>query len=719
MDTKSKKSRAGAVWLCFFLSLNILFSALAVALWNLPDIVDNYDQVRTIFLDYVLNSDLKDTTDFKDTMGHRFDQLARWTVGNSATAFFEDGKLYSPEQVLEYFDSGEGANLLFYAYSPSRKETVSNLPGTPEEVMSQLPEEYDYYLYYNGSEFTAWKDGTALDIYVNDSGYGESLLRSYMTGIGADAVDISGCRILLVVKADFVRNGYGYSSLYALESHQSLARWIAAGFSLALLLGLFLLVLSILFRRSKREFDRKLAALLRRPWLEARLLLSLLVLSVVVTLLNHGWYYYYGDLSVLFSFLAGGLLFFWWLYLTILDLWHNRSEFFKNNFIRFLMRLYRSFEARRPFQKALRTRVYALILAEAGLGLLSVIFFFFMAGGGGGFFGFLLFLLSFGTGIYLLYRWLRRYGSLVRDLGELVGRIEAVKNGDLTVKPPLRPGADLYEAAENLGRIQEGIGRAVQAGVKSERMKLELVTNVAHDLKTPLTSIVSYADLLATEQDLPEQAREYAQVLVQKSERLKTLILDLFDLSRAASGDMELQLELLDLSKLIEQTLGDLSEEIAAAPLTFRVNLPERPVIIESDGRKLYRVFLNLLTNALKYSLPGSRVFVELTVQGDRAVAAVKNTAGMEMNFDGEEILERFVRGDKARTTEGSGLGLSIAQSFARACGGSCAVTRDGDLFKVTGGCPRSPQQTLPVPAEPVAEESKSDGEEQEPSEEN
>lgn len=226
-------------------------------------------------------------------------------------------------------------------------------------------------------------------------------------------------------------------------------------------------------------------------------------------------------------------------------------------------------------------------------------------------------------------------------------------------------------------------------------MKLDLITNVAHDLKTPLTSIVSYADLLATESDLPEQAREYAGVLLQKAERLKILIQDLFDLSRATSGNMELQMEPLDLGKLIHQTLGDLSEEIAASPLTFRTNLPERPVIIESDGRKLYRVFLNLFTNALKYSLPGSRVYVELAIKGDRAVAAVKNTASAEMDFDSEEILERFVRGDRARSTEGSGLGLSIAQSFTHACGGRFAVTIDGDLFKVTVDFPLSSRQTL------------------------
>ena len=214
-------------------------------------------------------------------------------------------------------------------------------------------------------------------------------------------------------------------------------------------------------------------------------------------------------------------------------------------------------------------------------------------------------------------------------------------------------------------------------------MKVELITNVSHDLKTPLTSIISYVDLLQKEEDLPEHVSDYIKILAQKSERLKNLIQDLFDLSKASSDNLNLDMEQIDLARLIKQTLADMEEPVKASGLTFRCNIPDDPVYIRSDGKKLYRVWENLISNALKYSLTGSRVFIDLTLDGKDAVATIKNTANYEMNFTEEEILQRFVRGDEARTTEGSGLGLSIAQSFTQICGGKFTIKIDGDLFKV------------------------------------
>jgi len=253
----------------------------------------------------------------------------------------------------------------------------------------------------------------------------------------------------------------------------------------------------------------------------------------------------------------------------------------------------------------------------------------------------------------------------------------------MTTKLYLNPDADLYVLQENLNQIQEGISRATEERLKSERMKVELITNVSHDLKTPLTSIISYVDLLSKEEGLPGHVNDYIKILARKSDRLKILIQDLFDLSKATSGNMELYMERLDLGKLIEQTLADLEEQVSQSPLTFRLNIPDYPIFISSDGKKLYRVFLNLFQNALKYSLAGSRVYVDLVVNDGKAIVTIKNTANYEMNFDEREIIERFVRGDKSRSGEGSGLGLAIVQSFTQACGGSFDVKVDGDLFKV------------------------------------
>lgn len=232
--------------------------------------------------------------------------------------------------------------------------------------------------------------------------------------------------------------------------------------------------------------------------------------------------------------------------------------------------------------------------------------------------------------------------------------------------------------------INKGFNESLEEQMKSERMKVQLITNVSHDLKTPLTSIISYVDLLSKEEELSDTAKDYIKILQDKSERLKTIVTDLFELAKSNSGDAQLELETLDLKKLLEQTLGDMLDKVEASGLSIKQKLPENAVMIRADGKRLYRVFLNVIDNALKYSLKGTRVFVELEEQENRAVAVIKNIAGYEMDFTAYEVLQRFTRGDKSRSTEGSGLGLSIAESFTRVCGGDFKVEVDGDMFKVT-----------------------------------
>lgn len=232
--------------------------------------------------------------------------------------------------------------------------------------------------------------------------------------------------------------------------------------------------------------------------------------------------------------------------------------------------------------------------------------------------------------------------------------------------------------------INKGFDESLKEQMKSERTKIELITNVSHDLKTPLTSIISYIDLLSKEEDLSETARDYVNILSEKSYRLKNIVSDLFDLAKSTSGDINLHMEKLDLKKLIEQTLGDMEDDIEKSGLYIRTKLPDEPIYIISDGKRLYRVFQNLIDNALKYSLKGTRIYIDLMETKGKAIATIKNIAGYEMDFTAEEILQRFNRGDKARTSDGSGLGLSIAESFTKVCGGDFRVDIDGDLFKVT-----------------------------------
>ena len=224
---------------------------------------------------------------------------------------------------------------------------------------------------------------------------------------------------------------------------------------------------------------------------------------------------------------------------------------------------------------------------------------------------------------------------------------------------------------------------ALQNELRAERMKSELITNVSHDLKTPLTSILSYSDLLCQEQLTPEEANDYAKIIHQKSLRLKNLTSDLFDISKVQSGAEQMQCERIDACTLVRQALGEQDKAIAESRLTLKVDIPERELPIWADGKKMSRVMENLIGNCIKYALPGTRVFVSAAERDGQAVIELKNIANYAMDFDPGEITERFVRGDAARSTEGSGLGLAIAKSYVEACGGALAVEVDGDLFKV------------------------------------
>lgn len=241
---------------------------------------------------------------------------------------------------------------------------------------------------------------------------------------------------------------------------------------------------------------------------------------------------------------------------------------------------------------------------------------------------------------------------------------------------------DLEAVMIQLEDIRHGMARAVDEQMKSERMKVELIANVSHDIKTPLTSIISYVEILKQEEGLPDYVKDYIKILDEKSQRLNNMVQDVFAVSKAASGELPMQMEELDFGKLLRQTLADMEEEIENSDITFRTEIPETPVLILADGQRLYRVFQNLFQNACKYSLQGSRVYVALKADGQLAVASVKNISGQELE-KGRDFTGRFTRGDQSRTDGGSGLGLSIAKSFTEACGGEFAWETNADLFIV------------------------------------
>ena len=241
----------------------------------------------------------------------------------------------------------------------------------------------------------------------------------------------------------------------------------------------------------------------------------------------------------------------------------------------------------------------------------------------------------------------------------------------------------LKEHAADLNRINEGVSKAVNEKMKSERFKTELITNVSHDIKTPLTSIINYVDLLEKEEIPNENAKEYLEVLERQSARLKKLIEDLIEASKASSGSLSVNLEKLEAGVFLVQTVGEFKEKTEKNKLDLQIKKPEEPIYIMADGRHFWRVIDNLMNNICKYAQPETRVYINLEQTGEKVQITFRNTSRYPLNISSEELMERFVRGDSSRNTEGNGLGLSIAGSLMELMHGKMQLFVDGDLFKV------------------------------------
>ncbi|NBI28846.1 sensor histidine kinase [Chengkuizengella marina] len=261
---------------------------------------------------------------------------------------------------------------------------------------------------------------------------------------------------------------------------------------------------------------------------------------------------------------------------------------------------------------------------------------------------------------------------------------EHLVDGTLHDPVPEKGRSVIAKHAANLNKLRTGIKVSLSEQAKSERLKTELITNVSHDLRTPLTSIITYTDLLKNQELTEEERMEYVKILERKSNRLKILIEDLFEVSKMASGNLELHKQEVDLTQLLQQVLGEHQEQLEQSGLELRATIPETPVIANVDGQRWWRVLDNLIVNAMKYSIKGSRVYVSLKHDNGQAEFIIKNVTKYELGENINELLERFKRADKSRHTEGSGLGLAIAQSIVDLHGGLLKIELDGDLFKVT-----------------------------------
>ena len=707
MDTKWKKSKIWIGMLAFFLGMTLLiynFISMLTLISNTDLRQSDYQKTQEFAT--TMSNRLEDLIGIglkgKDWMGYqysysdsgyRYDSYAAdtvisewWTSGYAGSMSYEEAATeaggYSTADFNAYLEEMKADQNLRYAVFKDGKLTYTNIDGLDAENASigmdfaaWIPaEEYNFQLIYNkdgDGKVAMEKDGQTVDVY-GDGIYRENSrwavpgYQNFTAGDEAKAIAVYLAAAkepkLYVVSGTNGTNRYG-GVLYRLKESLAADRQRLVRSEAGLAAALLLLLLAWMFRKPRRAGREIIARWTGKIWLEIKLLIFLvlplcLLLTFVTEFLSWSgfsleWIVYYGIqdylpqardylASHLDGFFSCWMLSFWPLYLGVTDLRRNRGR--QKSIIGRLRRSIRTRDLKQPVQKKL--------VKWQRRSLIPFVSFFYM----------------------------NRVRRLAEDLGALTEQIGAVRGGDMGNALSLPEDSDLKAAADDLNSIQEGMEAAIRERTKSERMKVELVANVSHDIKTPLTSIVSYVDILKQEENLPEDVKDYIRVLGEKSERLSAMVQDVFEVSKAASGELKVNLEALDFAKLLRQTLADMAESIEQSSLSMRVSIPEEPVEITSDGQRLYRVFQNLLQNALKYSLPGSRVYLTLVEKDGNATAVMKNTSATELG-DGIDFTERFVRGDKSRTDGGSGLGLSIAKSFTEACGGSFHVETDADLF--------------------------------------
>jgi len=477
-------------------------------------------------------------------------------------------------------------------------------------------------------------------------------------------------------------------------------------------LTLFIVVLVFVFafRQDRRRFEAAIAEWLSKIWVEVKLLVIGSVMMFCL-LLDANTTLLFGT-----STLSAGIIL---LYFLCLDVGHNKT-FFRHNIIHSILKSLNSYKAMTTFQQRSLRRVYSCL--GVILGILALVALIYLGFNNARHYnplfqiGFVLFAVIGVLGTIWWY--VLALKEDLRDWNVLMAQIAEMYGGNLDAVNHVPPTSNLYNCAMQLNMIRTGIQKTVEEGIKADRTKVELITNVSHDIKTPLTSIISYVELLKKEQNLPPHVMDYVNTISRKADRLSHMVQDVFEVSKAATGNISLDLEDLDVGKLLQQTFAEMDETLRNSQLTWRVDIPDTPILIHADGQRLYRVFQNLIRNCAQYSLEGSRAYVNLTAQNGCALVSIRNISRNEITMDGDDLTARFVRGDQNRTTEGSGLGLSIAKSFTEACGGRFAVRTDGDLFTVTVQFPQvirpqsaaaagfPPENPGPVPVPEPAEAS-------------
>lgn len=507
--------------------------------------------------------------------------------------------------------------------------------------------------------------------------------------------------ISVIVNPEMGKLVEGFISNFAAFSvlESDLQSQIVAGGALVILA--FFLVIG--FRHDRRAFEACASYAFSKVWVEAKILLVLAVFYL-------GYSMTYEIFSIQ-SIVTLVIL----VYLLCLDVGHN-GNIFRHNVVHSIILAVNYNAEKTPYERIARKRLVSTILLVFGIMLVGAAFIFIVVT----FVNLPVYAIVLSilgivfvvAGIFGTVLWysLNQHRDM-RDLGEIMAQIEDMYNGNLSAVNSVPPTSHFYDMAMQLNMIRTGIEKAVTEGVKADMTKVELITNVSHDIRTPLTSIITYIDLIKKEPDLSQNVREYVDTIATKAARLNHIVQDVFEVSKAATGNIALDVEKIDMVTLLKQTLAEMESTMESAHLQWRIDIPNTPMLISADGQKLYRVFQNLIKNCTQYALPGSRAYLTLKQNFGFAELTIRNISQVEIDPSAAESLsERFVRGDRNRTSEGTGLGLSIAKSFTEANGGEFEIKSDGDVFLVSVSFPivayAPPKPVVPasMPSEPPAE---------------
>lgn len=676
---------------------------------------DYYDSTGTYITDDILESEVTAQTENE----------AEYTLPGD-TEISEEEKLNREKWTKNYMQAISQDKNLLYRISYDGKELYSNMEGIEwEELGEALPEGYNFLLYFDGEKVTIIKDNNEQNIYGD--GYYREGMDWYVPGYKNFIVDEQVKKVNIIMFASKIpviysmarydENGYysaGNGLYYIADDTKTAYQSIRINF-LGMAVGAILFLLYfLLWRSEKQKADVWLGKVTGKIWIEAKLLLAAAAVYLIQFCMVRE-YVYDGGMAlteIYYEFTYESLAYavpalseeilrlilgqpilivvtFWLIYLFVNDIRRNKGKMHQGVVSRFLVWFETKNLTLDYSKRAVRRYLFVAVtgtILYAVLLIVSFILWFhsyrFDSWTGPAAFFIILLVICFAVFLAVCYWYLTKTGSQTKDLELLAKQIQAIHKGDYSKENELPENSELKSISMQLADIQQGMESAIEERMKSEHMKVELVANVSHDIKTPLTSIISYVQFLKQEQDLPEHVKDYIRILDEKSARLNHMVSDVFEVSKAASGQLPVKMERLDYGKLLRQTLADMEEQIASAQAILKAEIPEHEIMIFADGNRMYRVFQNLIVNAFKYSLEGSRVYLTLKEDGDFAVASVKNTSRLEIPSD-NDFTGRFVRGDESRTDGGSGLGLSIAKSFTEACGGRFILETDADLFVV------------------------------------